>query len=63
MQPALTVSPALSERRVFRDIRFDLESFDRLKDWERVLSRHHGRKLSNAEVLRVLLLSAPLPEE
>ncbi len=62
MQTPFDIPPSLSEGRVFRDIRFDVQSFDRLKDWERVLSRQHGRKLSNAEVLRVLLLSAPLPE-
>jgi len=39
----------------------DLETFDVFKAWERSLSRETGRKLTNSEVMRMLVLACGQP--
>ncbi len=62
LKDAFAMTPRLNpvETRVVRDIRFDLSSFDALQDAKRLLSEHWGRLMTNAETLRVVLLSHPL---
>lgn len=47
---------------IYREIAFGLDAFDRLKHWQRYLSRREGRHLSNAEALDRLILALPPPE-
>ena len=51
------VAPDVGEHRVFRSVAFDVETFDAFKTWERILSAKVNRKLTNNEVLRMLVLS------
>lgn len=47
--------------KVLRQFAFDLETFDLFKDWCRRLQAGSLRQLSNSDVFRALLLSAPRP--
>jgi hypothetical protein len=47
--------------RVYRHVAFDLETFDHLKEWQRVLEATSNQKLTNSEVLRSLVLAHRLP--
>jgi len=53
------VSPDLDTPRIRRYVAFDLPTFDALQEAKRRLSRLHRLELSNAAVLRVMLLSHP----
>jgi hypothetical protein len=46
---------------IYRQTTFDVATFDHLKRWHRELERRHRRRLTNAQVLRALILSVPLP--
>ena len=44
---------------VWRQVPFSVEAFDRFKDWQRLLERQEGRRVSNGEALERLILSHP----
>ncbi len=44
---------------VRRQVPFSVEAFDRFKDWQRLLERQEGRRVSNGEALDRLILSHP----
>lgn len=56
------VSPALlpDETRVYRQMAFGLRTFDAFQDVKRLLNDYWGDRLTNAEVLQVLILSHPV---
>jgi len=47
----------------FRIARMDMETFNRIKQWQRSLIASTGRKLTNSQVLRMLILSHPAPTD
>jgi hypothetical protein len=53
------ITPDFGETRIYREVVFDLETFDALKEWQRTLERVHRRTLTNSAVLRSLILSHP----
>ena len=53
------IDPPLGAGRVFRQVAFDVETFDALQDMKRALNDYWCDYLTNAEVLRVLILSHP----
>lgn len=61
------LSPAdISPLHTHGDVRFqvarmDVETFNRIKQWQRSLVASTGRMLSNSQVLRMLILSVPPP--
>lgn len=59
--PTVAVSPVLGLPRIYREVTFDVETFDHLKAWHRELERVHGHAITNSELLRVLILSVPAP--
>lgn len=62
-------SPAdISPDHTYGDVRFavqrmDVETFNHIKQWQRSLCASTGRKLTNSQVLRVLILSVPPPKD
>lgn len=53
------VSPLLDYPRIYRQVSFDEETFGFLQETKRALAESLGYRLTNAGVLRVLLLSHP----
>lgn len=47
----------------FQVARMDVETFNHIKQWQRSLSGSTGRKLTNSQVLRMLILSVPAPAD
>ena len=60
MQKTNQISPFLGRPRIYRQVSFDVETFDVLQSAKRQLSAAMGESLNNSGVLRVLLLSHPL---
>ncbi len=56
----VTVETKVETPRIFRQVGFDLETFDVLQDVKRYLENEHDRgRLPNASVLRCLVMSHP----
>ena len=58
----------ISPQHSYGDVRFavqrmDVETFNRIKQWQRSLCASTGRKLTNSQVLRMLILSVPPPAD
>lgn len=58
----------ISPNHTYGDVRFqvarmDLETFTRIKQWQRSLIASTGQKLTNSQVLRMLILSHPVPTD
>ena len=47
------------EPLIYRQISFDLETFERVKDEQRKMERQLGRTVTNAEALCALIARAP----
>jgi len=66
---AVPRTPAdVSPQHTYGDVRFavsrmDVETFNRIKQWQRSLTASTGQKLSNSQVLRMLILSVPAPAD
>ena len=56
-----SIAPELGRTHIYRHVTMDLETFDVFKAWERSLSRETGRKLTNSEVMRMLVLACGQP--
>ena len=67
--PAFPRTPAdVSPQHTYGEVRFqvarmDVETFNRIKQWQRSLTASTGQKLSNSQVLRMLILSVPAPTD
>ena len=59
MKNIYQVAPEVGVLRIYRSTTFDLGTFDAFQGIKRDLSKHWGRRLTNAEVLRALVLSHP----
>ncbi len=60
MSSLFDLEPALvGTTQIFRQTKFDLQTFDMLQQIKRQLNAHHDALLTNAEILRVLILSHP----
>jgi hypothetical protein len=46
---------------VYRNVTFQVETFDKLKAWQRLLEEQTGRLLTNSEVLCEVIRRAPEP--
>lgn len=46
---------------IYRQVSFSLETFDRLKDWQRHWERTEGCHLDNSRAVERLILMSPLP--
>ena len=60
MKRSKPISPQLGRPRIYRQVTFDGQTFDRFQEAKRSLSAAEKKNLTNSEVLRVLLLSHPL---
>jgi len=61
LQWAAKQPPELEPQRIFRNVSFDLDGFDILKEWERTLGYELGQRLTNSQTLRLLLLAIGMP--
>lgn len=60
MKPSLfTIDLNLGETRIFRQVTFDLQTFNALMDMKRSLNTHHKTQITNSELLRAVILSQP----
>lgn len=59
MNTIFDIDPTFGATRIHRQVTFDKQTFDALQDTKRMLNAHHNDLLTNAEVLRVLILSHP----
>lgn len=58
--PRATLDACASrETRIYREVSFDLPTFDLLKAWQRRKETELRRHLTNAEALRLLIHSHP----
>lgn len=61
----MTVYPAAIPKPatvIYREVAIGLDAFDRIKHWQRYLSRKEGRCPTNGEVIDRLILAVPAPE-
>lgn len=61
VSPIHAVPPLIGMPRIYRQVTFDLETFDHLKAWHRELQQFYGVPLTNSELLRTLILAHRLP--
>ena len=59
MNTIFDIPVTFGDTRIHRQVTFDRQTFDALQDTKRMLNEHHGDLLTNAEVLRALILSHP----
>ena len=59
MHEILAVQPKLQRPEVFRRTKFDIPTMDALCGLKRSLSEYWGRMLTNAEVLKTIIMSHP----
>lgn len=57
--PAAIPKPATV---IYREFAIGLDAFDRMKHWQRYLTRKEGRRPTNGEVIDRLILAVPAPE-
>lgn len=59
MHAILAIQPTLETPKIFRRTQLDIPTMDALQRIKRSLSEYWGRMLTNAEVLKTIIMSHP----
>lgn len=59
MNNIFAMKPTFGGTRIYRQVTFDRQTFDALQDTKRSLNEYWDDHLTNAEVIRLLILTHP----